>query len=180
MGNLPYPTSLRPTLSHTIRRMAKKSKKQSGQGSSSIALNKKARHEYFIEERYEAGISLQGWEVKSLREGRVQLTDSYVFIRNGEASLIGTNITPLLSASTHIKPEPMRARKLLLHRQELDKLIGMVERKGYTLVPIALYWKKGKVKLEVGLAKGKQLHDKRETEKNRDWDRDKQRILKAH
>jgi SsrA-binding protein len=110
----------------------------------------------------------------------VQITDSYVFIRNGEAFLIATNITPLLSASTHINPEPMRARKLLLHRQELDKLIGMVERKGYTLVPIALYWKKGKVKLEIGLAKGKQLHDKRETEKNRDWDRDKQRILKAH
>lgn len=160
--------------------MAKKSKKQSGPGGSTIALNKKARHEYFIEERYEAGLSLQGWEIKSLREGRVQITDSYVFIRNGEAFLIATNITPLLSASTHIKPEPMRTRKLLLHRQELDKLIGMVERKGYTLVPIALYWKKGKVKLEIGLAKGKQLHDKRETEKNRDWDRDKQRILKAH
>ncbi|AKH19889.1 SsrA-binding protein SmpB [Sedimenticola thiotaurini] len=159
--------------------MAKKSKKQPGSGSSTIALNKKAKHEYFIQERYEAGISLQGWEVKSLREGRVQLTDSYVFLRNGEAALIGTNITPLLSASTHIKPEPMRTRKLLLHRQELDKLIGMVDRKGYTLVPLALYWKKGKVKLEIGLAKGKQLHDKRETEKNRDWDRDKQRILKA-
>jgi SsrA-binding protein len=159
--------------------MAKKSKKQSGHGGSTIALNKKARHEYFIEDRYEAGISLQGWEVKSIRDGRVQITDSYIFIRGGEAFLVGTNITPLLSASTHIKPEPMRSRKLLLHREELDKLVGMVERKGYTLVPTALYWKKGKVKLEVGLAKGKQLHDKRETEKNRDWDRDKQRILKA-
>ena len=159
--------------------MTKKSKKQSGQGGSTIALNKKARHEYFIQERFEAGLSLQGWEVKSLREGRVQLTDSYVFIRNGEAFLIGTNITPLLSASTHITPEPMRTRKLLLHREELDKLIGLVDRKGFTLVPIALYWKKGKVKLEIGLAKGKQLHDKRETEKNRDWNRDKQRILKG-
>ncbi|TVO75904.1 SsrA-binding protein SmpB [Sedimenticola selenatireducens] len=159
--------------------MAKKSKKQAGHGGSTIALNKKARHEYFIEDRYEAGISLQGWEVKSIRDGRVQITDSYIFIRGGEAFLVGTNITPLLSASTHIKPEPMRSRKLLLHREELDKLVGMVERKGYTLVPTALYWKKGKVKLEVGLAKGKQLHDKRETEKNRDWDRDKQRILKA-
>ena len=159
--------------------MAKKSKKQAGHGGSTIALNKKARHEYFIEDRYEAGISLQGWEVKSIRDGRVQITDSYIFIRGGEAFLVGTNITPLLSASTHIKPEPMRSRKLLLHREELDKLVGMVERKGYTMVPTALYWKKGKVKLEVGLAKGKQLHDKRETEKNRDWDRDKQRILKA-
>ena len=160
--------------------MAKKSKKQSGQGASTIALNKKAHHEYFIQDRYEAGLSLQGWEVKSLREGRVQLTDSYVFVRNGEAFLIGVNITPLLSASTHINPEPMRTRKLLLHREELDKLVGLVDRKGFTLVPIALYWKKGRVKLEIGVAKGKQLHDKRQAEKNRDWDRDKQRILKAH
>lgn len=159
--------------------MAKKSKKQSGHGGSTIALNKKARHEYFIQDRYEAGIALQGWEVKSIRDGRVQITDSYIFLRDGEAFLVGTNITPLLSASTHIKPEPMRSRKLLLHREELDKLVGMVERKGFTLVPTALYWKKGRVKLEVGLAKGKQLHDKRETEKNRDWNRDKQRILKA-
>lgn len=173
-------TGWRPPRSLTYNsRMTKKSKKQSGNGGSTIALNKKARHEYFIQDRYEAGLSLQGWEVKSLREGRVQLTDSYVFVRNGEAFLIGTLITPLLSASTHIKPEPMRTRKLLLHREELDKLIGMVERKGFTLIPTALYWKKGRVKLEIGLAKGKQLHDKRETEKNRDWDRDKQRLLKT-
>lgn len=143
-----------------------------------IALNKKARHDYFIENKYEAGVSLQGWEVKSLREGRVQLTDSYVMIINGEAYLIGTLITPLLSASSHITPDPTRNRKLLLHRRELDKLVGAVERQGYTLVPLALYWKANRVKLEVGLAKGKATHDKRASIKERDWKREKQRILK--
>lgn len=157
--------------------MAKK--KSAAKGSSStIALNKKARHDYFIEEKFEAGLALQGWEVKSLREGRVQLTESYVLVRDGEAWLFGAHITPLTTASTHINPDPTRTRKLLLHRRELDKLIGAVERKGYTLVPMALYWKRGRVKLEIALAKGKQSHDKRATEKSRDWQREKQRILR--
>jgi len=159
--------------------MAKKSKKQKKQpGSGTIALNKKARHDYFIENKYEAGIALQGWEVKSLREGRVQLQDSYVYLQNGEAFLIGTLITPLHSASTHIHPDPTRNRKLLLHRRELDRLVGAVERQGYTLVPLAMYWKGNRVKLEIGLGKGKHQHDKRATLKERDWKRDKQRILK--
>jgi SsrA-binding protein len=147
--------------------------------SSTIALNKKARHDYFIEDRFEAGLALQGWEVKSLREGRAQLTDSYVIIQNNEAWLFGFHIAPLLSASTHVTPDPTRTRKLLLHRRELDRLIGAVERKGYTLVPLALYWKKGKVKLEIALAHGKQAHDKRASEKNRDWQREKQRLLRG-
>ncbi len=158
--------------------MANKAKKKTGQPSSTIALNKQAKHEYFIEERYEAGISLQGWEVKSLREGRLQLKESYVTIKEGEAFLFGAHITALPTASTHVHTDPTRTRKLLLHRRELDKLIGLVERRGYTLVPLAMYWKKGKAKLEIGLAKGKKLHDKRATDKERDWQRDKQRILK--
>ncbi|MCP3668510.1 MAG: SsrA-binding protein SmpB [Gammaproteobacteria bacterium] len=158
--------------------MAKKSKKKANSGST-IALNKKAKHEYFIQERYETGLVLEGWEVKSLRAGRIQLNDTYVQIKNGEAYLLACLITPLPTASTHIHPSPTRARKLLLHRQELDKLIGLVERKGFTLVPTAMYWSKGRAKLEIGLAKGKQLHDKRATEKNRDWERDKARIMKA-
>ncbi len=159
--------------------MAKKPKKQAKkQGTGTIALNKKARHDYTIENRYEAGIALQGWEVKSLREGRVQLRDSYVILQNGEAYLIGTHITPLLSASTHIHPDPTRTRKLLLHRRELDRLVGAVERQGYTLVPLALYWKNNRVKVEIGLGRGKQKHDKRAALKERDWKRDKQRILK--
>ena len=158
--------------------MAKKKKTGSSGTSSTIALNKKARHDYFIEERFEAGLALQGWEVKSLREGRVQLAESYILIKNGEAWLLGSHITPLVTASTHIQPDPTRTRKLLLHRRELDKLIGAVERKGYTLVPLALYWKKGRVKLEVALARGKQSHDKRATEKARDWEREKSRILR--
>ncbi len=157
--------------------MAKK-KPGSGGSSGTIALNKKARHDYFIEEKYEAGLSLQGWEVKSLREGRVQLTESYVLIRDGETWLFGAHITPLNTASTHINPDPTRTRKLLMHRRELDKLIGAVERKGYTLIPLALYWKRGRVKLEIALAKGKQSHDKRAVEKTRDWQREKQRILR--
>lgn len=158
--------------------MAKKPKKKGGSGSSTIALNKKAQHDYFIEERFEAGIALEGWEVKSLRDGRIQLKESHVEINKAEAFLLGAHISPLPTASTHIHPDPLRKRKLLLHRQELDKLIGSVERKGYTLVPTAMYWKRGRAKLEIGLAKGKKLHDKRSTEKNRDWERDKQRIMK--
>jgi len=159
--------------------MAKKSKKKASGGGSTIALNKKAKHEYFIQERFEAGVALEGWEVKSLRDGRIQLNESYVTIMGNEAFLFGSHITPLPTASTHINPDPLRTRKLLLHREELDKLIGLVERKGFTLIPTALYWKKGRVKVEIGLAKGKQLHDKRATDKDRDWQRDKQRILKA-
>ena len=158
--------------------MAEKNKKKSSD--STIALNKKARHDYVLEERFEAGLALEGWEVKSLRAGKVQLRDSYILLKNNEAWLFGTLITPLPTVSTHIKPEPQRNRKLLLHRSELNKLIGAVERKGYALVPTALYWKHGKVKLEIALAKGKQAHDKRQSEKERDWQRQKQRIMKTH
>ncbi len=154
-----------------------KSKKKSN--SSTIALNKKARHDFFIEDRFEAGLVLQGWEVKSLREGRVQLSDAYVFVKDGEAFASNILITPLTTASTHIHPEPTRVRKLLLHQKEISKLIGAVDRKGYTLVPLALYWVRGRAKLEIGLAKGKQQHDKRAVEKEREWNRDKQRILKG-
>ena len=158
--------------------MAKKSNTKGAHGGSTIALNKKAHHDYFIEERYEAGIVLEGWEVKSMREGRIQITESYIIIQNAEAFLTGCHISPLLTASAHTHPTPTRTRKLLLHRRELSKLIGLVERKGFTLVPTAMYWSKGRAKLEIGLAKGKKQHDKRATEKNRDWQRDKQRILK--
>jgi SsrA-binding protein len=147
--------------------------------SATIALNKKARHDYFIEERNEAGLALEGWEVKSLRAGKAQIREAYVLVKNGEAWLFGANVTPLPTASTHIHPDPSRTRKLLLHRRELDHLIGAVERKGYTLVPLALYWKRGRAKLEIGLARGKKQHDKRATEKARDWQRQKQRILKS-
>ncbi|MEJ2609035.1 MAG: SsrA-binding protein SmpB [Candidatus Thiodiazotropha sp.] len=157
--------------------MAKKAKKK-GQGHSTIALNRKASHDFFIEERYEAGISLQGWEVKSLREGRIQISESYVTIKDGEAFLFGAHIVPLTTASTHIHTDPTRTRKLLLHRSELSKLIGLVERKGYTLVPTAMYWKKGMAKLEIGSAKGKKLHDKRADDKDRDWKREKERLFK--
>lgn len=143
-----------------------------------IARNRKASHDYFIEERFEAGIVLEGWEVKSLRAGRVQLDQGYIFLKNGEAYLFGALINPLQTASTHINPEPQRTRKLLLKKRELSKLIGNVERKGYTLTPLSLYWKDDRVKLEVGLAKGKQLHDKRASEKEKDWVREKQRLLK--
>lgn len=156
---------------------AKKNKGQAG-GGSNIALNRQATHEYFIEERYEAGLVLQGWEVKSLRALRAQLKESYVILKNGEAWLLGAHFSPLLSASTHIVPDPLRTRKLLLHGRELSKLIGSVERKGYTLIPLALYWKKGRAKLEIGLAKGKQIHDKRASEKDKDWQREKQRVMK--
>ena len=159
--------------------MSEKKKKKQSPGGSTIALNKKARHDFFIEEKFEAGLVLEGWEVKSLRAGRVQLKESYILVKNGEAWLFGCHISALSTASTHIKPDPLRTRKLLMHRRELDKLIGAVERKGYTLVPVALYWKKGRAKLEIGLAKGKKQHDKRAVEKDRDWQREKQRLLKS-
>lgn len=146
---------------------------------STIALNRKAHYEYSIEERFEAGVALEGWEVKSLRAGRVQLDQGYVLLKNGEAWLLGGQITPLQTASTHINPDPTRTRKLLLHARELDKLIGQVERKGYTLIPLKLYWKGNRVKLEIGLAKGKQTHDKRAAIKERDWQRSKQRLPKS-
>lgn len=156
--------------------MAKAKKEKSK--SSTIALNKKAKHDYFIEDRYEAGLSLLGWEVKSIRAGRVQINESYILLKDGEAFLFGALITALPTASTHISPDPTRNRKLLLHRVELGRLIGAVERKGFTLIPTALYWKHGKVKLEVGVAQGKKAHDKRADSKEKDWQREKQRIMK--
>ena len=152
-------------------------KKQKPSGNT-IVLNKKARHDFFIEEKFEAGIALEGWEVKSLRAGKIQIRDSYILLKDGQAYLFGALITPLPTASTHIKPDPQRTRKLLLHRRELNTLIGAVERKGYTVVPTAMYWKQGKAKIEIGMAKGKQEFDKRRTEKERDWQREKQRLLK--
>jgi SsrA-binding protein len=147
-------------------------------GGGNIALNKKARHDYFIEERLEAGIVLEGWEVKSLRAGRAQLVDSYVIIKNGEAFLLGALITPLLSASTHIHPQAQRTRKLLLHKEQINRLIGAVDRKGHTLIALSLYWKDGRAKVEIGLAKGKQAHDKRDAERDRDWQREKGRLMR--
>lgn len=158
--------------------MATKPKTTKGGGSPTIVLNRKARHDYFIEANYEAGIMLEGWEVKSLRAGRGQINEGYVIIQHGEAWLFGAHITPLATASSHVAPDPTRTRKLLLQRRELDKLIGLVERSGYTLVPLALYWKGGRVKVDVGLAKGKRQHDKRDSEKERDWEREKERLLK--
>jgi SsrA-binding protein len=147
-------------------------------GSKTIALNKRARYEYYIEERIEAGISLEGWEVKSLREGRIQFADSYALLKDNEAYLFGCQINPLPTASAYIKHDPVRTRKLLLHRREIDRLTGAVDRKGFTVIPTAMYWSRGKVKVELGLAKGKQQHDKRKTEKDRDWERQKARIMK--
>jgi SsrA-binding protein len=155
--------------------MTRKQERQSN----TIAQNKKARFDYFIEERFEAGMALEGWEVKSLRAGKAQLVDSYVLLRNGEAWLLGSHVTPLNTASTHVHADPTRTRKLLLNRKEIDRLTGLVERKGYTLVALELYWNNGRAKLAVGLAKGKRQHDKRATEKDRDWERDKARVLKG-
>ena len=143
-----------------------------------IAENRKARYEYFIEDRFEAGLQLQGWEVKSMRAGRAQLTEAYVFVRGGEAFLTGAHVSPLKTTSTHVIADPTRTRKLLLNRRELDRLVGAVERSGYTIVPLDLHWKAGRAKLEMGLAKGKKQHDKRATEKDRDWQRDKARMLR--
>ena len=144
-----------------------------------IAVNRKARHDYFIEGKFVAGLVLEGWEAKSLRAGRAQLTESYVHLRNGEAFLVGAHFSPLNTASTHTKADPTRSRKLLLQRYELDRLVGAVERKGFALVPLNLHWSKGRAKLEIGLAKGKKQHDKRATSKDRDWQRQKERILKG-
>lgn len=152
--------------------------KQKKNPSSTIALNKKARHEYFLEDKFEAGIELQGWEVKSIREGKVNIADSYVIVRNGEAYLIGARIQPLNSASSHVVCDPERTRKLLLKKREINTLIGKTEREGYAMVATAMYWKKCWVKLEVYLAKGKKSHDKRDTVKDRDWAREKERTLK--
>jgi SsrA-binding protein len=146
----------------------------------SIADNKKAFHDYFIEEQFEAGVVLQGWEVKAIRAGRVQLKEAYVIVKQGEIFLFGAHIGALPTASTHISPEALRTRKLLLNKAEINKLIGKVERSGYTLMPLNMHYKGGRVKLQIGLAKGKKQYDKRETEKNRDWQREQQQIMKVH
>ncbi|MCX7055656.1 MAG: SsrA-binding protein SmpB [Pseudomonadota bacterium] len=143
-----------------------------------ISLNRRARYDFFIDERYEAGLALFGWEVKSMRAGRVQLGEGYVLIKNDEAWLHGTHLTPLNSASTHVIADPTRSRKLLLKRKEIDHLAGAVDRKGFTLIPLSLYWKNGRAKVEIGLARGKKEHDKRATEKDKDWQREKTRALR--
>lgn len=153
----------------------KKKKKDSG---NTIAINKKARFEYHLQDRMEAGISLMGWEVKSLKQGRINFDESFILLEHGQAFLYGTHITALPSASTHVKAEPLRTRRLLLHKKEIMRLQGLVDRKGMTVVPTSLYWKKGKIKVEIAIAQGKQMHDKRASSKERDWNRDKQRILK--
>ena len=145
----------------------------------SIINNKKAFHDYFIEEQFEAGIMLEGWEIKAIRAGRANIKESYVIVRDGEVFIFGMHITPLSQASTHINPDPTRTRKLLLHAAQISKLIGKVERAGFTLMPLDLHYQRGRVKVQIGLAKGKKLHDKREAEKTRDWNRDKARILKT-
>lgn len=142
-----------------------------------IALNRRARFEYLLGERFEAGIALEGWEVKALRAGRIAFAESYALLKDGEIYLFGAQITPLPTASTHRPPDPRRTRKLLLHRREIDRLIGAVEREGYTVVPTALYWKNGRVKVELALARGKKLHDKRASERERDWQRTRQRLM---
>lgn len=157
-----------------------KQKNKSNVGSSTIALNKKAQFDYFLSERFEAGLVLEGWEVKSLRQSRIQLKESYVLIKSNEIWLFGAHISPLTSASTHITPDPIRTRKLLLHNKEINHLVGAVERRGFTIMAVAMYWKGGKVKLEIAIGKGKKLHDKRAVEKERDWNREKQRIFKDH
>lgn len=153
-------------------------KKKKGANPNSIAINKKARFDYFIEETLEAGLSLQGWEVKSLRAGKIQLGESYVIFKDDQAFLFGALITPLITASTHTSNDPLRTRPLLLHRREINRLRGLVDTQGTTVIPLELYWKQGKVKLAIGLAKGKKQHDKRATIKERDWNRDKQRLMK--
>jgi len=145
----------------------------------SIIANKKAFHDYFIEEKFEAGLSLQGWEVKAIRAGRANIKESYVVVRSGEVFLFGMHITPLPEASTHVNPDPVRTRKLLLHANQISKLIGQVERAGFTLMPLDLHYQRGRIKVEIGLAKGKKQHDKREVEKERDWDREKARMMRV-
>ena len=144
-----------------------------------IAENRKARFDYFIEERYEAGIVLRGWEVKAMRAGRAQLKESYVYVKSGEAFLFGAHLSPLNAASSHVVADPIRTRKLLLNAKEIEYLAIAADREGYTLVPLELYWKNGRAKLAIGLAKGKKQHDKRAVEKDRDWQRDKGRILRG-
>lgn len=153
---------------------------KSDSGHNTIAQNKKARHEFHIEETFEAGLVLEGWEVKSLRAGKLSFNESYVLMKDGEAFLWGAHITPLISASTHINPDPTRSRKLLLHNRELAKIFGAITKKGYTCVPLSMFWKNGRAKCVIALATGKQLHDKRQTEKNRDWNREKQRVMRKH
>lgn len=165
--------------------MAGQARKDKGKGDGkavgkTIALNKRARHEYHLEQRFEAGLALQGWELKSIRAGRANIGESYAIVRGGELFLFGAQVTPLISASSHVVADERRTRKLLLHRHEIDQLVGKLEREGYTLVPTALYWKGNKVKAELALARGKQSHDKREASKERDWQREKQRVLRRH
>ncbi|MEO8718649.1 MAG: SsrA-binding protein SmpB [Burkholderiales bacterium] len=145
----------------------------------SIAQNRKAFHDYFIEERHEAGIALEGWEVKAIRAGRAQLADAYVLIKSEELWLIGGNITPLATVSTHYVPDAARTRKLLLHAEEIRRLIGKVQQRGYALIPLDLHFAKGRIKLEIGLARGKQKHDKRAAEREKQWQRDKQKLLRS-
>ncbi len=159
--------------------MSKKDKKDTESGGT-IALNKRARHEYHLIERYEAGLALQGWEVKAIRAGRANIGESYAIVRGGELYLFGARITPLITASTHVVADDRRTRKLLMHRHEIDKLVGKVEREGYTLIPTAMYWKRNRIKLELALAKGKQAHDKRAASKERDWQREKARVMRKH
>ncbi|MFW6278183.1 MAG: SsrA-binding protein SmpB [Halorhodospira sp.] len=161
-----------------MRAVSKKAGKNKQSESNVVAVNRKAGFDFFIEERMEAGLALEGWEVKSLRAKRVNLTESHVLIRRGEAWLIGCTITPLSTASTHVRPDPTRTRKLLLHQREISRLAGAVDREGYTVVPLKLYWKRGLAKLEIGLAKGKKKHDKRADKKERDWQRQRERLLK--
>ncbi len=163
-----------PLRALTVRIMAKKQSARQG----TIALNRKARFEYLLHERFEAGLVLTGWEVKSLRAGKAQLTDTYVLLKDGEAFLLGSNITPLNTASTHVNADPKRTRKLLLHRKEIARLIGATQQKGQTCIPLALFWKGNKVKCEIALATGKKEHDKRATIKEREWKLDKQRLMK--
>lgn len=173
----PGPAATR--IRYTRAMAAKQKNKSSDKPSRTIAVNKKARHDFFIEETLEAGLALDGWEVKSLRAGKAQITEAYVLLRDGEAWLFGAHFQPLLSASTHVQADPTRTRKLLLHRNEIDRLVGAVERQGYTLVPLDLHWSRGRAKLTVGLAKGKKKHDKRAAVKDRDWQRQKERIMKS-
>ena len=162
-----------------MSRKGSRKKQAKGAPPATIAVNRKARHDFEIEERLEAGLVLEGWEVKALRAGRVQLKESYVLLKDGEAWLFGAHISPLPSASTHVQPDPTRTRKLLLHRSEIARLTGAVERRGYTVVPLSMYWKRGKAKVEIALARGRKRHDKRAVAKERDWQREKARLLKS-
>jgi SsrA-binding protein len=160
--------------------MNKKAGKDKPNGGGTIALNKRARHEYHLEQTFEAGVALQGWELKAIRAGRANIVDGYAVVLEGELFLVGAQITPLISASSHVVANDRRTRKLLLHRREIDVLVGRVQRDGFTLIPTALYWKANKVKLELALARGKQSHDKREATKEREWNREKTRVLRRH